>query len=167
MAPQPKPLQAGAKRAQRPGKRKIGGDLQGEPIFRLSGPAAALPVPVRRPRVRLLQARREPSVTFARAQTRAGSECLHHRRSQDRDATVHGRIGLLSAGTTVGNPDSRHRMRNGTRTGRTASSSTGPDAEIAQTGSQRVSPRHFGLNRDILGLRSGPRHDDCPTPGGC
>jgi len=32
-----------------PGKRKIGGDLQGEPIFRLSGPAAALNVPVRRP----------------------------------------------------------------------------------------------------------------------
>jgi len=31
-----------------PGKLKIGGDLQGEPIFCLSGPAAALGVPIRK-----------------------------------------------------------------------------------------------------------------------
>jgi len=39
-ARQKNPRQAGAKRAQRPGKLKIGGDLQGEPIFCLRGPAA-------------------------------------------------------------------------------------------------------------------------------
>lgn len=38
---------------QRPGKRKIGGDLQGEPIFRLPEPAAALHVPSCRPLVRM------------------------------------------------------------------------------------------------------------------
>ena len=31
-----------------PGQRKIGGDLQGEPIFRLRGPAAALGMPIRK-----------------------------------------------------------------------------------------------------------------------
>lgn len=45
MARRPKPPQSGAKRAQRPGKRKIGGNLQGEPIFRLPGPAADLACP--------------------------------------------------------------------------------------------------------------------------
>lgn len=50
MARQIKPPQSGAKRSgSAPGKRKIGGDLQGEPIFRLSGPAAALQVPNPRP----------------------------------------------------------------------------------------------------------------------
>jgi len=50
MARQTKPPQSGAERSgSAPGKRKIGGDLQGEPIFRLSGPAAALQVPNPRP----------------------------------------------------------------------------------------------------------------------
>jgi hypothetical protein len=35
-------LSPGRSERQRPGKRKIGGDLQGEPIFCLRGPAAAL-----------------------------------------------------------------------------------------------------------------------------
>jgi hypothetical protein len=41
-APLPNRPQTGRSERQRPGKRKIGGDLQGEPIFRLPGPSAGL-----------------------------------------------------------------------------------------------------------------------------
>jgi hypothetical protein len=49
MARRPKPPKSGAKRAQRPGKLKIGGDLQGEPIFCLSRPGGGFSVPIKGP----------------------------------------------------------------------------------------------------------------------
>ena len=48
MAPKESRPSPGRSLRSEPGQRKIGGDLQGEPIFRLSGPAAALGVPVKK-----------------------------------------------------------------------------------------------------------------------
>ncbi len=49
---QKNPVEPGRSERQRPGKRKIGGDLQGEPIFRLPGPAPGSQVPFKKAQVR-------------------------------------------------------------------------------------------------------------------